>query len=113
MVRALAVAGITNMAAANQYLERHYLPAYNVEFGQPAVEVGSTFIPCLGANFKAIRCEHFWRQVRPDNCGSFEALILQIPRHRHRCHFVKATVSVRRYRADTTRSSGYCGKQRR
>ena len=89
------------MAAANQYLERHYLPAYNVEFGQPAVEVGSTFIPCLGANFEAIRCEHFWRQVRPDNCVSFEALILQIPRHRHRCHFVKATVSVRRYRADT------------
>ena len=90
------------MAAANQYLERHYLPAYNVEFGQPAVEVGSTFIPCLGANFKAIRCEHFWRQVRPDNCVSFEALILQIPRHRHNCHFVKATVSVRRYRVDTT-----------
>jgi hypothetical protein len=59
LVRALAVAGITNMAAANQYLERHYLPAYNVEFGQLAVEVGSTFIPCLGANFKAIRCEHF------------------------------------------------------
>ena len=34
----LALAGITNMAQANQYLAKVYMPAFNAEFAQPAME---------------------------------------------------------------------------
>ena len=36
----LALAGITSMAHANQYLAKAYLPAFNTEFAQPAMEQG-------------------------------------------------------------------------
>ena len=36
-----------------------------------------------------------------DNCVSFEAMKLQIPADRHRCHYVKARVTVVR-RTDRT-----------
>jgi hypothetical protein len=42
-------------------------------------------------------CEKFERMVYHDNCVGFEGLILQIPADRHRCHYVKAKVTVHRY----------------
>lgn len=97
LVRELALAGITEMAAANRYLEQRYRPAFNLEFARPALEVGSAFVPWLGVDLSEILCEHFERQVGNDNCISFQAIKLQIPAQRHRCHFVKAKVGVRRY----------------
>jgi len=97
----LALAGITEMAAANRYLKQHYQPAYNAEFRQPALESGTAFVSCTGTNLKEILCEHFERKVGPDNCVSFEGRTLQIPAQRHRCHFVKAQVRVHRYLDDT------------
>jgi hypothetical protein len=97
----LALAGITEMAAANRYLKQQYLPAYNAEFRQPALESGTAFVSCAGTNLKEILCEHFERKVGPDNCVSFEGRTLQIPAQRHRCHFVKAQVRVHRYLDDT------------
>lgn len=93
----LALAGITQMAAANRYLKQHYLPAYNAEFRQPALESGTAFVACAGTNLREILCEHFQRRVGPDNCVSFEGRTLQIPAQRHRCHFVKTQVQVHRY----------------
>ncbi len=46
LVRELALAKITDMAAANQYLQTVYLPAYNEEFMHPASEDGSAFVAC-------------------------------------------------------------------
>ena len=101
LVRELAAAGITEMAAANRYLELHYRPTYNAEFAQPAFELGSAFVPWAGAHLAEILCEQFERRVGADNCVAFERLTLQIPRQRHRCHFVKLTVRVHRYPDDT------------
>jgi transposase len=101
LVRELALHGISDMAAANEYLHKHYRPAFNLEFKQPAHEVGSAFVPCKGTDIEEILCEHFERTVGNDNCVSFNALKLQIPQQRHRCHFVKTKVRVRRYRDDT------------
>jgi transposase len=101
LVRELALHGITEMAAANEYLHQHYRPAFNLEFKQPAQEVGSAFVPCTGADLTEILCEQFERIVGHDNCVSFEAMKLQIPAQRHRCHFVKIKVRVRRYTDDT------------
>jgi hypothetical protein len=93
----LALAGITGMAQANQYLAKAYLPAFNAEFAQPAMEQGSAFVPWIGGCLEDILCEQFDRTVSPDNCVRFEGMILQIPADEHRCHYVKARVRVNRY----------------
>lgn len=93
----LALAGITNMIAANQYLKEVYMTAFNTEFMQPATEEGSAFVPWIGGQLADILCEHHERLVGHDNCVSFAGLKLQIPADRHRCHYVKARVTVLRY----------------
>ena len=93
----LALAGITNMAQANRYLAQFYMPAFNAEFAQPAMEEGTAFVPWIGGSLEDILCEQYDRTVGPDNCVRFEKLILQIPADRHRCHYVKARVRVNRY----------------
>ena len=93
----LALAGITSMSEANRYLAEVYLPAFNAEFAQPAMEEGSAFVPWIGGSLDDILCEQFERTVGADNCVRFEGLILQIPADRHRCHYVKAKVRVHCY----------------
>ena len=93
----LALAGITDMAAANRYLQDIYLPTFNAEFAQPALEEGTAFVPWVGGRLDDILCEQYERTVGADNCVRFETLILQIPSDRHRCHYVKAKVRVHRY----------------
>ncbi len=97
----LALAGITNMAAANHYLATVYRPAFNREFSHTAAEQGSAFVPLLGVNLDDVLCEQYERTVGKDNCVRFEGLVLQIPADRHRCHYVKVKVRVHRY-ADGT-----------
>jgi transposase len=93
----LALAGMTTMAQANEYLAKVYLPAFNAEFAQPAMEDGSAFVPWIGGCLDDILCEQYERVVRSDNCVQFDGLTLQIPADRHRCHYVKVKVQVRRY----------------
>ena len=97
LVKELAAADITDMAAANRYLEKTYLPAYNAEFTQPPREAGSAFVECRNLSIlDDILCERFERTVRKDNCVQFEGLTLQIPADRHRCHYVKVKVKILR-----------------
>ncbi len=93
----LARAGITDMAAANRYLEQAYRPCHNAEFACPAQEDGSAFVPFIGANLPDILCEQFERTVGNDNCVSFDGLKLQIPATGARPHYVKTRVRVHRY----------------
>ena len=100
----LAAAGATSMEAANRYLREVYLPAFNAEFARPAREAGSAFVPCDDlAALDDILCEIHERTVGRDNCVRFERLALQLPADRHRPHYVKARVKVRRH-ADGTLS---------
>ena len=93
----LAKAGVTTMAGANRYLKKVYMPRFNKEFTQPAMETGSAFVPWIGTSLDDILCEQFERTVGKDNCIQFEGLILQIPADQHRCHYVKVRVRVNRY----------------
>jgi len=93
----LALAGITDMEAANRYLQEVYMPAFNAEFGQPAAVDGSAFVPWIGGEIEDFLCERHERVVGHDNCVSFNNLKLQIPADQHRCHYVKAKVTVLRY----------------
>jgi len=57
LVRELAAAGITEMAAANRYVREEYLPAFNQEFTEPAREAGSAFVPLGSIELREILCE--------------------------------------------------------
>ena len=93
----LAKAGITDLQAANRYLEEIYLPRHNDEFAVPPAQEGSAFIAYLGGALPDILCEHHERVVGKDNCVSFESMSLQIPADGVRHHYVKVKVRVHRY----------------
>lgn len=93
----LAANSITTMEAANRYLKKIYMPAYNKEFRHEALEKGSAFVPWIGAHIEDTLCEHHERTVSPDNCVSFEGRTLQIPPDEYRCHYVRIKVRVHRY----------------
>jgi transposase len=93
----LARAGITDMDAANRYLEQVYMPNHNAEFALPALEEGSAFVPYIGTRLPDILCAQYERTVENDNCVSFEGRKLQIPPSSTRAHYVKAQVRVHRY----------------
>jgi hypothetical protein len=95
--RELALAGISDRAAANRYLQAAYMPAHNAEFAVRAAQPGSAYVAFLGPALPDILCEHFERVVGNDNCVSFEGLKLQIPAGPHRPHYVKTRVRVHRY----------------
>lgn len=97
----LALAGIRDMEAANRYIKEVYLPAFNAEFMQPAMEEGSAFVAYIGPNLADILCERHERVVGKDNCVSFGGLKLQIPADQHRLHYVKVTARVHRYQDGT------------
>ena len=94
----LALAGIADMDAANRYIAEVCKPAFNAEFRRPPAEGGSAFVP-MGdiARLDDILCEVHERTVGRDNCARFERLPLQLPASRHRPHYVKARVKVRRH----------------
>jgi transposase len=92
----LALAGITDMEAANRFLQR-YWDRFNTRFAVPAAEPGSAFVPLLGIDPKEILCLQTPRTVGRDNCVSYAGKTLQIPSQTHRCHFVKVKVRVHEY----------------
>ena len=93
----LALAGITDRAAANRYLEQVYMPRHNAEFAVPAAEPGSAYVPFIGGALKDILCEQHERTVMNNNCVTFENLTLQIPANGEHHHYVKTCVRVHRY----------------
>jgi len=69
----LALASITGVAQANQYLANAYLPAFNTEFTQPAMEQGSAFVPWIGGCLEDLLCERLSVPSAPTTvCASTE-----------------------------------------
>jgi len=89
----LALAGITDMAAANRFLKKYWV-SFNRRFAVTATEPGSAFVPVFGVDLKEILCLQTPRTVGRDNCVSYGGKTLQIPAQTHRCHFVKVKVRV-------------------
>jgi len=97
LVKELAMAGITEMKKANDYLVSTYMPAHNAEFATIPLEPQRVFVPWAGNSLQDILCEQYDRTVGNDNCVKFEGLKLQIPPDQYRCHYVRVAVSVHRY----------------
>ena len=90
----LAHKGITDIKTANDYLKNHYMPAFNEEFSHPAREQGNAFVALAGVVLDDYLCERYERVVRKDNCVQFNTLTLQLPKDKHRYHYIKAKVTV-------------------
>lgn len=101
LVRELADAGIDTIEAANRFIKHTYLPAHNRRFMVEPSEAGTAFLAWTRPDLDEILCQQTERIVDHDNTVSFERLKLQIEPNPMRRHFVKATVTVRRY-ADNT-----------
>lgn len=93
----LALAGITEMATANQFLAEQFLPAYNRRFAVAAAEPGTAFVPWIGTGLADTLCVQEERLVANDNTVRYQGRSLQIPPDRHRFHYVKVTVRVHEY----------------
>lgn len=93
----LALAGITEMAAANELLRTRFVPAYNQRFAVSAAESGTAFVPWRGTHLADLLCVQEDRVVANDNTVRYQGLRLQIPPDRHRFHYVKVTVRVHAY----------------
>lgn len=93
----LALAGITDRAAANRFIQERFLPEFNAEFEVNAREQGSAFVPLLGGSLDEILCVQDERVVGRDNCVRYDGRTLQLPKDAHRCHYVKAKVRVHAY----------------
>jgi transposase len=93
----LALAGITEVAAANAWLREVYLPTHNARFAVAAEEEGSAFVPAAPGQWREVLCRQETRQVGNDNCVRWNGRALQIPKSPLRPHFARATVRLHAY----------------
>ena len=97
LIKELAKAGITEVAAANKWIREVYLPAHNAHFAKPAAVSESAFVTADAAVLAETLCVQEERVVGRDNTVSFNGLKLQLPESPLRHHFVKARVRVHHY----------------
>jgi transposase len=97
LIKELAKAGITEIAAANAFIRDVYLPAHNARFARPAALPESAFVTTDAAVLVETLCVHEERVVARDNTVSYGRLKLQLPESPLRHHFVKARVRVHEY----------------
>ena len=93
----LALAGITDLDAANAWLRSTYLPAHNARFAVPAEEPGTAFVCVAPAQWREVLCLQETRQVGNDNSVRWKGHSLQIPKSPLRAHFYRATVRLHEY----------------
>jgi transposase len=93
----LALAGVTDVEAANRYIREVYLPAHNARFAAEPADKASAFMPVAEAQWRDILCVQEERVVARDNTVAWNGQRLQIPPHPARAHFVRAKVRVHHY----------------
>ena len=93
----LALAGMTDMAAANRLLQDVFLPAFNRRCTVTAEESGTAWVPWIGTELADLLCVQEERVVAKDNTVHYQGQRLQIPQDRYRFHYVKVTGRVHEY----------------
>jgi hypothetical protein len=93
----LRAAGITTYAAANQYLERVFVPDFNRRFTVTPLEAGTAFVPLIGVDLDLLLSIEHQRTVWNDSTVSFEGLKLQLPPRPDRAHYVRCPVLVHEF----------------
>ena len=93
----LRVNGITDYAAANGYLEQHFIADFNRRFTVKPAQPESAFVRLAGVELELMLSSKYERVVRNDNTVTFKNLILQLPSTRQRIHFVRCPVTVHQF----------------
>ncbi len=93
----LRAAGITTYAAANEYLERVFLPDFNRRFTVTPTQSGTAFVPLIGVDLELLLSVQHERTVWNDSTVSFEGLKLQLPPRPDRAHYVRCPVVVHEF----------------
>jgi transposase len=89
--------GITDYAAANRYLEQHFVADFNRRFTVKPAQAESAFVKLAGIELELLLSSRYERVVRNDNTVTFKNLTLQLPSTRHRIHFVRCPVLVHQF----------------
>jgi hypothetical protein len=97
LVNELKLAGITDMEAANQYLQDVYLPRHNAQFTVKPEMEASAYTAVAGFDVENVLCIQEGRVVGADNCVHYKTMKLQIPPSPLRHHYVKTHVRVHQY----------------
>ena len=97
LLKELALAGITEIEAANRFIKEVYLPRHNARFAKAAAFSEKAFVPADPALLAEILCREEERIVARDNTIVYGRRRLQIPASQARAHYVKAHVKVREY----------------
>jgi hypothetical protein len=93
----LALAGTTDVDAANTWLREVYLPAHNARFAVAAEAEGTAFVAVAPQQWREVLCLQETRQVGNDNTVRWKGRSLQIPKSPLRPHFARASVRLHEY----------------
>ena len=77
LVNELRVAGVTDINAANEYLNQVFIPQFNKDFGRCPRDPESVFVSFAGTDLKQIFCFEAKRVVNKDNTVRYDNKILQ------------------------------------
>jgi len=90
----LRAAGIRDYAAAQDYLERVFVPDFNRRFTVKPQQPESAFLPMAGVDLELLLSVQHERVVRHDNVVVFKKLLLQLPSGGARLHYARCPVQV-------------------
>jgi len=105
----LRLAGITDYAAANAYLQATFVPDFNRRFTVTPAQPGSAFLKLVGLELRLVLSAQHERIVRNDSTVPFGPVTLQLPRTKTRLHYVRCPVLVHAF-PDTTLGVSYQGR---
>ena len=97
LVNEMRLHGIRTPEAANRYINDHFLPGYNLEFGRAPSDPASAFVSLSGVDLNQILCFEEERIVQKDNTVGCEGLRLQVPKQRGRATCAGLSLIVRRH----------------
>jgi hypothetical protein len=90
----LRLAGVRTYEAANEYLEKVFVPDFNKRFTVTPAQPERAFVPLVGVDLRLLLSVQHDRVVAKDSTVAFEGLKLQLPAGRDRLHYVRCPVLV-------------------
>jgi transposase len=90
----LRTAGVTDYAAAQEYLQRVFVPDFNRRFTVKPQQSELAFIPMAGVDLELLLSVRHERTVRADNVVVFNRLLLQLGSDDRRLHYARCPVHV-------------------
>jgi transposase len=97
LIKELALAGITEIGAANAWIKADYLPTHNKRFMVVPALPDSAFVSTEASRLTETLCHEDDRTVGRDNTIAWAGMRLQIPESPLRRHYVQAKVKVHAY----------------